>query len=148
MMRYFFILILFFPFSLISKDFNFKSTGTLKRNEVTIFPSGGKFISFNHSGGFESDIGKYGKYQCNGSILYDKNSALENMYYACKFQDQNGDIFITMGKRLKGSDVDRAVGQFELIDGVGFWIDYLGYSCSYAVEYVNDIVFAPAKCKK
>jgi len=129
-------------------EFTLKSMGTLERNEATTFPSGGKFISFKHAGGFETDIGKYGKYQCNGSILYNEESTLENMHYACKFQDQRGDVFITMGKRLKGSDLDRAVGQFKLIDGVGFWKDFLKYNCSYAVEYVDDIVFAPAKCKK
>ena len=64
-------------FKINAKDFTYKSTGTLERNEVTTFPGGGKFISFKHSGGFETDIGKYGKYQCNGSILYDNNSSLE-----------------------------------------------------------------------
>ncbi len=129
-------------------EFNYKSTGTLERNEVTTFPSGGKFISFRHSGGFQTDIGKYGKYQCNGSILYNNKSTLENMYFACKFKDQNGDSFIGMGKRLRGSDMDRAVGKSELIDGNGFWKKFIGFKCSYAIEYVEDIVFAPVKCKK
>ena len=69
------------------------------------------------------------------------------MYFACEFKDQNGDVFIGMGKRLKGSDMDIAVGKSELIDGKGFWEDYIGYRCSYAVEYVENIVFAPVKCK-
>ena len=77
-------------FKINSKDFTYKSTGTLERNEVTTFPGGGKFISFKHSGGGETDIGKY---QCNGSILNDNNSSLENMYLSCKFKDQNGDAF-------------------------------------------------------
>ena len=63
-------LLILLVFKINSKDFTYKSTGTLERNEVTTFPGGGKFISFKHSGGFETDIGKYGKYQCNGSILY------------------------------------------------------------------------------
>ena len=69
------------------------------------------------------------------------------MYFACKSKDQNGDAFIGMGKRLKGTDMDRAVGKTELIDGEGFQKDYIGYRCSYAIEYVEDIVFAPLKCK-
>ena len=124
-------ILILFVFKISAKDFTYKSTGTLERNEVTTFPGGGKFISFKHAGGFETDIGKYGKYQCNGSILYDNKSSLENMYFACKFKDQNGDAFIGMG-----------------IDGDGFWKDYIGYKCSYAIEYVEDIVFAPVKCKK
>ena len=135
-------------FKVNASDFTLKSTGTLERNEVMPFPGGGKFIAFKHAGGFETDNGKYGKYECNGSILYNKQSTLENMYFACRFEDQIGDAFITMGKRLKGSDLDRAVGQFKLIDAKGFWKDFLEYNCSYAVEYVDNIVFAPVKCKK
>ena len=53
-----------------------------------------------------------------------------------------------MGKRLKGSDVYRVVGYIELVDGQGFWKNFVGYKCSYAVEYIDDIVFSPVKCKK
>jgi len=53
-----------------------------------------------------------------------------------------------MGKRLKGSDMDRAVGKTILIDRERFWKDYIGYKCSYAIEYLEDIVFASVKCKK
>ena len=70
------------------------------------------------------------------------------MYFACVFKDQDGDVFIGMGKRLKGSDIDRAVGDIELVDGQGFWRDFIGYKCSYAVEYIDIIVFLPLKFKK
>ena len=147
-MKYFiYIFLVFFSITLYSKDFTFKSMGKTVRNEVTKFPDGSKFISFRHEGGFETDMAKYGIYKCHGSILYNKESTLENMYFACEFKDQNGDVFIGMGKRLKGSDMDRAVGKSELIDGKGFWKDYIGYRCSYAIEYVDNIVFAPVKCK-
>ena len=63
------------------------------------------------------------------------------MYFACEFKDQGGDVFIGMGKRLKGSVVDRVVGYSELVDGQGFWKEFIGYKCSYAVEYIDDIVF-------
>ena len=75
--------IIFFTFTLNAKDFSFKSMGKTVRNEVTKFPDGGKFISFKHEGGFETDIAKYGTYNCHGSILYNKESTLENMFYAC-----------------------------------------------------------------
>ena len=113
----------------------------LVRNEVMNFPRGAKFIAFKHSGELETDIGKYGKHQCNGSILYNKESSLENMNFACEFKDQGGDVFIGMGKRLKGSVVDRIVGYSELVDGQGFCKEFIGYKCSYAVEYIDDIVF-------
>ena len=119
-MKFIIFILLIFSFTVHSIEFNYKNVGTLVRNEVMNFPGGAKFIAFKHSGGFETDIGKYGKYQCNGSILYNKESSLENMYFACEFKDQDGDVFIGMGKRLKGSDVDRAVGYSELVDGKGF----------------------------
>ena len=133
---------------LCSQEFNFKSMGTLIRNEVTMFPDGGKFISFRHEGGFETDIGKYGKYQCHGSILYNNESTLENMYFACNNIDQNGDSYISMGKRKRGSEIDRAVGQTEILDGTGFWKDFVNTTCTYAIEYIDNVVFAPGKCKK
>ena len=70
------------------------------------------------------------------------------MYFACEFKDQDGDVFIGMVKRLKGSDIDRAVGYSELVDGQGFWKDFIGYKCSYSEEYIDDIVFSTVKCKK
>ena len=134
--------------SLDAKEFTFKNIGKLVRNEIIKFPNGGMFISFKHEGGFETSIGKYGKYQCSGSILYNKESTLENMTFACEFKDQEGDIFIGMGKREKGSDIDRAIGKTNIISGKGFWKEFIGYQCTYSVVYVEELVFSPAKCKK
>ena len=69
------------------------------------------------------------------------------MFFACENFDQNGEKFINMGKRFKGSDMDRAVGNMSIIEGEGFWENYIGYKCTYAVEYVNKVIFAPAQCK-
>ena len=147
-MKLLFLSFLFILNYVYAEEFNFKGTGKLTRNEITAFPNGGKFVSFKHEGGFESNINKYGRYQCNGSILYNKKDALENMFFACKFKDQNGEGFISMGKRKKGSDIDRTVGQSTIIDGEGFWKKYLGYKCTYSIVYVEEIVFSPVKCKK
>ena len=69
------------------------------------------------------------------------------MFFACENFDQNGEKLINMGKRFKGSDIDRAVGNMSIIEGEGFWKNYVGYKCKYAVEYVNKVFFAPAQCK-
>ena len=148
-MKYF--LAIFFSlciFFLNAGEFKYKVIGKLKEDNIINFPAGGKFVSFHHVGGFETDIGKYGEYQCRGSILYDKKDKLENMYFACENKDQNGDRFINMGKRFKGSDVDRAVGAMSVIEAEGFWKEYLGYKCTYAVEYVDKIIFSTAQCKE
>ena len=142
------LLLLFSALSANSEEFVLKNIGKLVRNEVINFPDGSKFISFKHEGGFETDIGKYGKYRCKGSILYNKASTLENMFFACESKDQNGDTFIGMGKRKKGSDMDRAVGQTNIISGEGFWKKYIGFTCTYSVVYVDDVVLSPVKCKK
>ena len=76
-------IILFFS-NLNAKEFKYKVVGKLKTDNVIDFPEGGKFVSFHHEGGFETDIGKYGEYQCRGSILYDKNEKLVNMFFACE----------------------------------------------------------------
>ena len=92
--------------------------------------------------------GKYGKYQCKGNILYNKENILEDMNFACEFIDQNEDKYIAMGKRSKGSEIDRAVGAAIIVDGVGFWKDYIVYLCKYAIKYVGDVMFAPTNCKR
>ena len=130
-----------------ANEFKYKIIGKLNEDNVINFPNGGKFIAFQHEGGFETDIGRYGEYLCSGSILYDKDGKLENMFFACENFDQNGESFINMGKRFKGSDMDRAVGSMTIVEAEGFWKDYIGYKCTYAVEYVSDVIFAPALCK-
>ena len=141
-------LILLLTLNLKSAEFTFKSMGKSVRNEVTKFPDGSKFISFKHEGGFETDMVKYGTYKCHGSILYNKELKLENMYFACENKDQNGDTYVSMGKRKKGSAVDIAIGQSEILDGTGFWKGFIGFTCTYAIEYVDDIVFVPGRCKR
>ena len=109
-------IILSFFFSILNaEEFKYKVVGKLKTDNVIDFPEGGKFVSFHHEGGFETDIGKYGEYQCRGSILYDKNEKLVNMFFACENFDQNGEKFINMGKRFKRSDIDRVVGNMSII---------------------------------
>ena len=148
-MKYFLsIIISLFIFTLNAEDFKYKVIGKLKEDNIINFPKGGKFVSFHHTGGFETNIGKYGEYQCRGSILYDNEDKLENMYFACENKDQEGDRFINMGQRFKGSDMDRAVGVMSIIEAEGFWKYYLGYKCTYAIEYVEKIIFSTAQCKK
>ena len=148
-MKYF--LTIFLSLSIImvnAENFKYKVIGKLKQDNIINFPEGGKFVSFNHKGGFETDIGKYGEYECRGSILYDKEEKLEDMYFACENKDQEGDRFINMGKRFKGSDIDRALGKMSIVEAEGFWKEYLGYKCTYAVEYVDETIFSTALCKK
>ena len=147
-MKFIFSLLLMFSFTINAESFKYKVVGKLEEDNIINFPEGGKFVSFHHIGGWETDIGKYGQYQCRGSILYDKEEKLENMYFACENKDQDGDRFINMGKRFKGSDIDRAVGVASIIEAEGFWKDYIGYECTYAVEYVDKIIFSTAQCKK
>ena len=87
------ILISLFFSTLYADEFKYKVVGKLKTDNVIDFPEGGKFVSFHHEGGFETDIGKYGEYQCRGSILYDKNEKLVNMFLLVR-------ILIKMVKNL------------------------------------------------
>ena len=100
-MKFFLITFIIFSFSnLNAEEFKYKVVGKLKTDNVIDFPEGGKFVSFHHEGGFETDIGKYGEYQCRGSILYDKYEKLVNMFFACENFDQNGEKFIKIGNRF------------------------------------------------
>ena len=145
----FFLISIFFNNKVFSDElsFTYDVKGTLVKEEKIIFPSGKEFISFRHEGGFETSIARYGFYFCTGSMLYNKTGNLENMTFACEFQDQNNDKFFSMGTRDKGSDLDRSLGKMKIIEGKGFWEKYAGKSCIYGLEYVKKIVFVKANCK-
>ena len=128
-------------------SFTYDVKGTLVKEEKVDFPSGKKFISFRHEGGFETSIARYGFYYCTGSILYNKKGNLEDMTYACEFQDQNNDKFFSMGTRDIGSEFDRSSGKMKIVEGSGFWKKYTGKDCVYGLEYVEKIIFVKANCK-
>tara|TARA_B100000902_G_C26854436_1_gene689882 strand:+ start:29 stop:481 length:453 start_codon:yes stop_codon:yes gene_type:complete len=144
----FFTLILF-KFKVFSNElsFTFDVKGTLIKEEKVYFPSGKKFISFRHEGGFETSLARYGFYYCTGSMLYNKNENLEDMTYACEFKDQNNDKFFAIGTRDKGSDSDRSLGKMKIVETIGFWKKYTDKSCIYGLEHVEKIVFVKANCK-
>jgi len=127
-------------------EFTWDNIGIILRNETKSFPNGGKYVSILQKGGFETSLGKYGSYECDGNMFYSKNSELERMLFVCEMTDQDGDTFNVLTSRDKGSDMDRALGIFSIIDGEGYWKDFIGTSCTYAVNQVDDTVFATAKC--
>ena len=129
------------------KEFNYNIMGKTIRNEEILFLSGSRFVSFKHEGGFNTNIGRYGVYYCSGSIFYNKKGALENMTYACEFSDQMKERFYSKGNRIKGSQSDRSIGKMKIYEGEGFWKDYVGFNCTYGLEYVENIVFVSAKCR-
>ena len=114
---------------------------------IRIFPSGKKFISIKHEGGFETNIAKYGAYSCSGIILLNEEENLEDMNYACEFKDQNGDKFYSQGSRKKGSDIDRSSGKMLILEGLGYWKKYEGKICSYGLESVDKVIFVRSSCK-
>ena len=130
-----------------SKIFGWDSKGNIVREEVIEFPSGKKFVSFRHEGGFETTISRYGSYICDGNILFDKNENLENMSYACKFNDQKGDSFFSLGSRKKGTSRDRSSGKMIIVEGKGYWKEYEGKVCTYGLENVDKVIFVKSKCK-
>ena len=150
-MKFFFLIFLsfFLQFQFFANDtvFTYDVKGTLVKEEEVIFPSGKKFISFRHEGGFETSIARYGFYYCTGSMIYDKKSNLEDMTYACEFKDQNNESFFSVGTRDKGSETDRSLGKMEILEGIGFWKKYTGTTCIYGLEYVEKIIFVKANCK-
>ena len=74
---YFFVI---FKYEVLANElsFTYDVKGTLVKRKNN-FPSGKKFISFRHEGGFETSIARYGFYYCTGSILYNKNGNLEKI---------------------------------------------------------------------
>ena len=145
----FILLLILLKYKVFAEElsFTYDVKGTLVKEEIVDFPSGKRFISFRHEGGFETSIARYGFYFCTGSILYNRKGNLEDMTYACEFSDQNNDKFFSMGTRDKGSDTDRSLGRMKIVEGIGFWKKYTGKVCVYGLEYVEKIIFVKANCK-
>ena len=65
------------------------------------------------------------------------------MYFACENKDQKWDNYISIGKE-KSSAVDRRTkGQTEILYETRFWKNFIGFTCTYAIEYLDDVVFVP-----
>ncbi len=133
--------------SLNAKELEIEVIGKTTRQNSIELPNGKRYVSFRHEGGFKSTLARYGSYFCEGSIFYNKKNLLEKMNLFCELTDQNGDKQYITGKRRKGSEIDIALGQSYIFDASGFWEKYIGLECTYVVEYVNDILFSPHKCK-
>ena len=134
-------------FSLYASELEIEVIGKTTRQNNIALPNGKRYLSFRHEGGFKSTIARYGSYFCEGSIFYNKDNLLESMNLFCELTDQNGDKQYTTGKRRVGSEIDIALGQTVIFDASGFWEKYIGLECTYVIEYVNDILFSPQKCK-
>ena len=134
-------------FSLYASELEIEVVGKTTRQNSIELPNGKRYVSFKHEGGFKSTLARYGSYFCEGSIFYNKKNLLESMNLFCELTDQNGDKQYATGKRRVGSEIDIALGQTVIFDASGFWEKYIGLECTYVVEYVNDILFSPQKCK-
>ena len=145
------LVILFFlfigNFSLNASELEIEVIGKTTRQNNIELPNGKRYVSFRHEGGFKSTLARYGSYFCEGSIFYDKKDLLESMNLFCELTDQNGDKLYSTGKRKVGAEVDIALGQTVIFDASGLWEKYIGLECTYVIEYVNDILFSPQKCK-
>ena len=139
--------IFFISFSLFATDLQIEVIGKTTRQNKIELPNGKKYLSFRHEGGFKTTLAKYGSYFCEGSIFYNKKNLLETMNLFCELTDQNGDKQYTTGKRKIGSETNIAVGQTVVFDASGFWKRYIGLECTYVIQYVNDMLFSPQKCK-
>ena len=134
-------------FSLYANEVEIEVIGKTTRQNSIGLPNGKRYVSFRHEGGFKSNLARYGSYFCEGSIYYNKAQLLEKMNLFCELTDQNGDKQYITGKRRIGSEIDIALGQSYIFDASGFWEKYIGLECTYVVEYVNDILFSPQKCR-
>ena len=134
-------------FILNATELEIEVIGKTTRQSNIQLPNGKKYVSFKHEGGFKSTLARYGSYFREGSIFYNKENLLESMNLFCELTDQNGDKLYNTGKRKVGSETDIAVGRTVTLDASGFWEKYIGLECTYVVEYVNDILFSPQKCR-
>lgn len=63
----------------------------------------------------------------------------------CNSHDQDKDQYTQ--KYNRNTELDIGVGTSVIIGGTGKWKNYIGSSCSYAINYLNLSLFIVEKCK-
>ena len=62
--------------SLYASELEIEVIGKTTRQNSIDLPSGKRYVSFRHEGGFKSTLAKYGSYFSKGSIYYNKKNLL------------------------------------------------------------------------
>ena len=121
----------------IFEDFASSKLGTIKISENE------RFSTYNSEGMWKDSEGDYGTEFCSGYVKeFNKNLSLE-VY--CETKNQDGDIF--WNSRIRNSEKGGGIGKIKFLNGTGKYKKYIGLECTYVIEYVNDILFSPQKCK-
>lgn len=103
-----------------------------------------KVINYKNQTTWKDSIGNYGISKCLGLIVSDKNNNIIDYKMYCNYTDQNEDKFTH--KYERDTDFSAGVGSSIIISGTGKWVQYIGTSCTYAIDYFSKALFIVEKC--
>ena len=139
--------VLFFFITKSVFSFEYIRTTNGKRNTISSYEISKteKFINFVLDGTFTDNLGNYGYFDNNASVIL-KNNEVVRLEGFGKTTYQNNEVIYGRGVRTQ-QEQNTGVGSTEVIGATGSLKALIGMSCNYAVKFFNDYAFFLQKCK-
>ena len=104
-----------------------------------------KVINYKNKTTWKDSHGNYGISECLGLIVSDANNNIIDYNMYCKYIDQDNNEYTH--KYDRETDFSGGVGSSIIISGTGKWLEYIGSTCTYAIDYLKKALFIVEKCK-
>tara|TARA_B100001123_G_C14807863_1_gene827114 strand:- start:155 stop:586 length:432 start_codon:yes stop_codon:yes gene_type:complete len=114
--------------------------------DVFDLTDGSKISHYKNQGTWKDSLGNYGVQKCMGLIEINSQGRIIDWKLFCQGYDQDEQQFTI--EYFRNTDMAAGTGTYVYVDGEGFWKNYIGVTCKYAVSYLQDAMFILEKCKK
>ncbi len=144
-MKFLIVVFLFINISLLH-SFEYIRTTNGKRNIITSYDisKSEKFINFILEGTFTDNLGNYGYFDNNASLVLKNNEVIRLEGFG-KVTYQNNEV--TYGRGIRNQqEQNSGVGKNKVIGATGSLKGLIGMECNYAVKFFHDYAFFLQKC--
>lgn len=145
-MKYLLIFFFIFYSNLIySKKIYFEEMLSYEITTETFFSDGSKYQTFSVKGGVTFSTGVYAIKNCSGDRTL-KEENLIDLKSICKYKISDDEY---LWSKVLGNDryAEKGTGKFQLIDGTGVYKNLVGYTCDYALNIFDEIIFGKGVCE-
>lgn len=144
-MKLIFIIFIFLSFN-VANCFEYIRIANGKRDIITSYDisKSEKFINFVLEGTFTDNLGNYGYFDNNASLVLKNNEVIRLEGFG-KTTFQNNEV--TYGRGIRNQqEQNSGVGKNEVIGATGPLNALIGMKCNYAVKFFNSYAFFLNKC--
>jgi len=134
MLKLLFITILI-PFSFILKadEYLLETSAHMDLEEIVI-DKNNVFKNFKVESRWTDSLGEYGKGDCLGFFLEQKENIVAKAY--CEYSDSKQDKFWIVLSR-SGDEIESGIGTATYVKGTGKYQKFVGINCKYAIKYLD-----------